>query len=78
MACITLEIDDAVLSEIRKLAATRNQAFGSVISQLLVEAVTARVLAVEAHPLVWYSQAMGVGVDISDMDALFSVLDQEA
>ena len=74
----TLDIEPPILDELREFGRIERRSLGQVASQLLAEAIDVR----KAHlkpvgKFVWNSRPMGARVDISDKDAVFSILDQK-
>lgn len=79
MARTTLNIDDPVLRDVRRLQRRRHQPLGRVVSDLLAQAV-ARSEQEEkpVHaPFQWTTQRMGARVDLADKEAVWAALDAE-
>jgi hypothetical protein len=79
MARTTLNIDDPVLSDVRRLQRERRQPLGRVVSDLLAEAVARADGAKEAAPPAfrWISQPMDARIDLADKEAVWAALDRE-
>jgi hypothetical protein len=79
MARTTLNIDDPVLRDLRRLQRRRNQPLGRVVSDLLAEAVARSELGREPRraPFRWTTQRMGARVDLADKEAVWAALDAE-
>jgi hypothetical protein len=76
MARTTLNIDDPVLADLKRLQRKEAKALGDLASELLATAIAARKGAPVITPrLHWTSKPMGALVDISDKDALFAAMD---
>ena len=69
---ITLDIDDPVLQDLKRLQAREGQSLGRLASDLLAQALSARQRREAASPRSqWYSRAMGARVDLSDREAVW-------
>lgn len=72
----TLDIERAVLEELKKVQRQRGGTLGAIASELL-----ARVLKTEpaSKPpaFVWKSQRMGAKIDIADRAAVYEALDRD-
>lgn len=80
MARTTVDIDDPVLDDLKRLQRKQGKSLGRLISDLLT-----RALSQEKHPaprqktLQWISRNMGEPlVDLEDKDAVQAVLDEES
>jgi len=74
----TLDIDDPVLAELKRLVAKEDKSLGTFVSELLSEALAGRRAArrsAVAPRLEWTTASMGARVDLSDRDALWAALD---
>jgi hypothetical protein len=77
MARTTLNIDDPVLADLKRLQRIEAKPLGDLASELLATAIAARKSAHAPVPrLHWTSKAMGALVDISDKDELFAAMDR--
>ena len=79
MVRTTLNLDPAVLSELKRRAKKRNQPLGDVASEELAEKF--KVERGQRHwpPEGWVTKDMGpFAVDLSDSGALWEFLDREA
>jgi len=76
MARTTLNLDDPVLADLKRLQRKEGKALGDLASELLATAIAARKTT-PASPvrLHWTSRPMGALVDIGDKDALFAAMD---
>lgn len=73
MARTTLDIDDAVLRELKERRRREGKPLGVIASELLTQA-----MAVDAPGRVdfaWTTQSMGVLLDLEDKDAVWAALD---
>ena len=76
MARTTLDLDDPVLADLKRLQRKEGKALGDLASELLATAIAARK-ATRSSPmrLHWTSRPMGALVDLSDKDAVFAATD---
>ena len=73
----TLDIDGPILREVRALHEREGRSMGTVVSELLAEAL-ARRRSIRARPSFrWTSRDMKRLVDLSDKDALYAALDAD-
>jgi len=74
----TLDIDDPILSEVKRLHEKEGRSMGSIVSELLADALARRRTAVRVRPSFnWTSRSMRALVDLSDKDAVYAALDDE-
>lgn len=73
----TVDIDTLLLRELKKLQAQERRSLGKIVSQLLAEALARRKSAPEPPKLQWTSRPMHALVDLSDKEAVYSVLDRD-
>ena len=76
MSRTTINIDDPILKEIKGLQKKEGSTIGKIISQLLVEALAQRKAPKETPKLEWISHPMHNLVDLSDKEAVYSILDR--
>ena len=74
----TIDIDAPVLREVRDIKKREGRSLGKVVSELLAEALTQRKRRPTRQRFTWISRPMGALVDLSDKDALYAALDQDA
>lgn len=73
----TIDIDDPVLKDLKRLQAREGKSLGRLVSDLLVESIAARkAAAAPRRPFQWISRPMGARVDLSDRDALLDAIDE--
>lgn len=77
MSRTTLNIDDPILKEIKELQKNEGRGIGKIVSQLLAEALVQRKSPKEKPKLEWISCPMHSLVDLSDKDAVYSILDRD-
>ena len=72
----TLDIDDPVLQDLKRLQARDGQSLGRLASDLLAKALSEQQRREPAPPpFRWISRPMGARVDLADRDALWDALD---
>jgi plasmid stability protein len=77
MSRTTIDLDPAVLRELRRRGAREGKSMGQVASELLARAV-AEPAGLPAPDFVWTSAALGPAVvDLEDKEALRRVLDAD-
>lgn len=79
MSRTTLDIDSPVLEELRALQKTERKSLGTLVSELLTEALTnRRARRSGSRPSFrWVSRAMRARVDLSDKEAVYAILDAD-
>jgi hypothetical protein len=77
MARTTLNLDSAVLADLKRLQRKDGKPLGDLASELLAAAIAARknATAPAAH-LQWVSRPMGALVELDDKATLFAALDE--
>ena len=74
----TVDIDDPVLKDLKKIQQKEGKSLGRLISDLLAQALGERKSPkVPAKPARWISKEMGARVDLADSEALYAVMEQE-
>lgn len=74
----TVDIDDPILKDLKKIQQKEGKSLGRLISDLLAQAMGERKsLKASAKPGRWISKAMGARIDLSDHEALYAAMDQE-
>jgi hypothetical protein len=75
----TLDIDDPILKELKRLQHREGKALGRLVSDLLAESLSRRRDGQSKQAVFsWIAQPMGARVDPGDRDALLDVMDGEA
>jgi len=75
----TVNIDDPILKDLRKIQQKEGKSLGRLISDLLAQALGARKSATApSRPPQWISKAMGARIDLADHKALSAAMEQEA
>jgi plasmid stability protein len=69
----TLDLDPAVLEELKRRRAAEGKTLGAIASELLRQALASEPKRRAA--LVWASQPLEIRVDLEDKDALWRPLD---
>ena len=73
----TVDIDDPILREVKAIHEKEGRSMGAVVSELLADALARRRAARGRPAFRWTSRPMKALVDISDKDAVYSVLDAD-
>lgn len=71
----TLNIDDGILKELKKVQKRQGKPLGRLVSDLLALALRAQQFDHKPQPLRWISRPMGARVDLSDGDAILDAMD---
>ena len=72
----TVDIDEPVLREVKRLTRREGKALGRVVSELLAESLGRRRDQAPCVPaFVWTTRRMDARVDLADKDAVQAVLD---
>lgn len=74
MSRTTIDLDPAVLRDLKQRARQDQRSMGKIASELLARAL--RTEPPTRRPITWNSQSMGARVDIDDKDALYGALDE--
>ena len=77
MARTTLDIDDPILRELKRLQRREHVSLGRLVSNLLADALARARRDVPRTPFVWHSQRMEAIVDLEDKAAIQAILDRE-
>lgn len=79
MARTTVNIDDPVLADLKKLQQRENKPLGQLVSELLTIALTTkRPGRQRKRGFRWQCAAMGARVDLANRDALWGALDEDS
>lgn len=74
----TVNIDDPVLKDLRKLQQKEGKSLGRLISDLLAQALGERKSArAPTRPPRWISKAMDARIDLADREAVYAAMEQE-
>lgn len=73
----TVDIDDRILKDLKKIQRQERQSLGRLISNLLAQALGQRQSAKSSiQPTHWISKPMGVRVDLADREAVYQAMEQ--
>ena len=73
----TLDIDDPILADLKRLQKREGKSLGRLVSDLLAQSLAApRTSARKAPALKWITQPMGARIDLSDREALLDAMDE--
>jgi ribosomal 50S subunit-associated protein YjgA (DUF615 family) len=74
----TVDIDDPVLNDLKKLQKKEGKSLGRLISDLLAQAIGDRKSAkTHRRSIQWISKDMGARVDVADTEAVNSAMEKE-
>jgi hypothetical protein len=74
----TVNIDDPVLKDLKKIQQKEGKSLGRLISDLLAQALGERKSArAPTKPPQWISKRMGARVDLADHEAVYAAMEQE-
>jgi hypothetical protein len=73
----TLDIDDHILREVKAIRESEGRSMGTIISELLADALAHRRSPRARPAFRWVSRPMKARVDLADKDAVYAVLDAE-
>jgi hypothetical protein len=75
----TIDIDDPILKDLKKIQKKQGKSLGRLISDLLAQALgESEAPKVSAKPAPrWISKAMGARVDLADPEALYAAMERE-
>ncbi|HYN60681.1 MAG TPA: hypothetical protein VET87_14180 [Rubrivivax sp.] len=75
----TIDIDDPILRDLKRLQKREGKSLGRLVSDLLAQSLAAQRAEQPApRPFRWASQSMGPRIDLRDKDALLDVQDESA
>ena len=74
----TVDIDDPLLKDLKKIQQKEGKSLGRLISDLLARALGERKSGkASAKPARWISKAMGARIDLGDHEALYAAMEQK-
>ena len=74
----TVDIDDPILKDLKRIQQKEGKSLGRLISDLLARALGERKSEkTSSKPARWISKAMGARVDLADREALYAAMEQE-
>lgn len=72
----TIDIDDPILKDLKRLQRREGKSLGRLVSDLLAQSLAAtRTQPTEAHAFAWHSRPMRARLDLADSHALFDAMD---
>ncbi|MGH9440838.1 MAG: hypothetical protein ACRD16_01035 [Thermoanaerobaculia bacterium] len=77
MARTTLNLDDPILDDLKRLQKKEGKSLGELASEVLAEGLAARREGkrTRGHEFRWKSRSMKARVDLEDKDAINAILD---
>lgn len=77
MASVSLDIDPKVLKNLREIQEAEERPLDQIVSDLLADALQQRASSRPARrEFKWISRPLGARFDLTDKEALYSVLDR--
>ncbi len=74
----TVDIDDRILKDLKKIQQKEGRSLGRLISDLLAQALGERKsLRGPTKAPKWISKAMGARIELADHEALYAAMEQE-
>jgi hypothetical protein len=74
----TVDIDDPILREVKSIHEKEGRSMGSVVSELLADALARRRGSSRARPSFrWTARPMKAVVNLADKDAVYAALDAD-
>ncbi len=74
----TLDIDEPILKDIKKLQKREGKSMGRLVSDLLADALKRRLAPADRHrSLTWTSGPLGLKVDLRDKEAVRRALEED-
>jgi hypothetical protein len=73
----TIDIDDPVLKDLKKLQKKEGKSLGRLMSELLAQAIGERKSETShSRPIHWISKDMRARVDVADDDAVYAAMEK--
>jgi hypothetical protein len=73
----TVNIDDPILEELKKIQQKERRPLGRLISDLLAQALCDRKSGRSSvKPAAWFSKPMGARFDLADREAVYTAMDR--
>ena len=74
----TVDIDDPILKDLKRIQAKEGKSLGRLISDLLAQAMGERKSPkASSKPARWISKDMGARIDLSDREAIYAAMEQK-
>jgi hypothetical protein len=74
----TVDIDDPILKDLKRIQAKEGKSLGRLISDLLAQAMGERKSPkASSKPARWISKEMGARIDLSDREAIYAAMEQK-
>ena len=75
----TVDIDDPILKDLKKIQQKKGKSLGRLISDLLAQALGERQSAkIPTKSPQWFSKPMRTRIDLADREALYAAMDEES
>ncbi len=74
----TVDIDDPILKDLKKIQQKEGKSLGRLISDLLAQAIGERKAGkLPAKPIKWVSKPMGARINLADREALYAAMEED-
>jgi hypothetical protein len=74
----TVDIDEPILKDLKKIQKKEGKSLGRLISDLLAQALGNRKSGkASSKPTHWISKAMGARIDLADREAVYAAMEQK-
>jgi hypothetical protein len=74
----TIDIDDPILKELKRLQRRERTSLGRLVSDLLAQSLASRGERQQAREFAWIAKRMGARVDLTDKHAILDAMDARA
>jgi hypothetical protein len=71
----TIDIEDPVMKDLRKMQKREGTTLGALVSRLLAQAIAARRRDAPRHRLAWTSRQMRPLLDVADKEAVYAAME---
>lgn len=79
MSRTTLNLDNPLVEELKRLQRKERKSLGRLVSELVAEALAHRARRASVpREFRWMTRSMGARIDISDREALYAALDERS
>jgi hypothetical protein len=73
----TIDIDDPILREVKAIHEREGRSMGTVVSELLADALARRQASSRRPAFRWNSRRMNARVNLADKDAVYAALEAD-
>jgi len=72
----TLDIDEPILKDLKRLRKAQGRPMGRIVSDLLAQALATAGDEIRETPFRWHARPMGARVDLADHDAVYDAMER--